>query len=650
MIDTTTLNKNQLAQLISRQQQRDSQNPLRTDTEPCAGNAATDGCPVHHQASLTDEQTNSRRNLQLLAEAEQCFQSLADFRQRRQRAVDYYRGRQWGDLVTEDGRQMTEDQYLRREGRIPLKQNMIRPPLRNLIGQYRSNATKPMVFARNRTDQRTAEMMSVALDAVLSQNNYASRDARQLEEFLISGCCIYRTSYSMDDNRQHALPKFRAVNPSRFFMRCGNDVCGDDVDLVGEVLDLSLDQLLATYAHTTTEGEYLRSLYPDADAATGHEWSVQAPTATLQGSDLLSPDQKGRCRVIEIWRKEGSWCLYCHDPLDGSYELRTLDSQAWITAENCRRNQSGLPAIALRQKYATRWHCYHLTPAAQTIYEGYSPYQHASHPFIFAFYPMVNGECWGLVEDLIDQQKMINRNMVMFDFMNSASAKGVLLVPEDCIPDDGSLEEIADEWTRYNGVIKIRTRTGAIIPQQISSNAINPGLSQMLQMQMNMMNDIGGVGNAAQGKAPAQGTPTSLYAMEHQNATINTLDYIDTFNHFVQQRDQRMIQLIQQYYTSSQYINLAGRDYSEEAKHYDPQAARDVDYMNSIVQSQDVPAFRSLMDNTLMQLLQNQQITLQMFLENCSLPYADRLLQQLKASKGNEQQHTNGDDPKNREQ
>ena len=96
--------------------------------------------PAHHHTSLTDEQTNNRRNLQLLAEAEQCFQSLADFRQRRQRAVDYYRGRQWGDLVTEDGRQMTEDQYLRREGRIPLKQNMIRPPLRNLIGQYRSNA------------------------------------------------------------------------------------------------------------------------------------------------------------------------------------------------------------------------------------------------------------------------------------------------------------------------------------------------------------------------------------------------------------------------------------------------------------------------------------------------------------------------------
>ena len=61
-------------------------------------------------------------------------------------------------------------------------------------------------------------------------------------------------------------------------MRCGNDVCGDDVDLVGEVLDLSLDQLLATYAHTTTEGEYLRSLYPDAD--TDHEWNAQAPTAT----------------------------------------------------------------------------------------------------------------------------------------------------------------------------------------------------------------------------------------------------------------------------------------------------------------------------------------------------------------------------------
>ena len=566
--------------------------------------------------------------LHLLEQATACYQALADFRKRRRRAVNFYRGRQWSDSVTVCGRTMSEEEYLTRQGRAPLKQNLIRPPLRNLIGQYRSNETKSMVYARNRSDQQAGEMMSAALESVLDANAFRTRDARALEEFLISGCCIYQTSFSFCAERQRAIPQFRRVNPERFFVNPDfEDEDGQDVRLVGQISDLPFEQVVALYARTPADEVRLRQLYPQA--ATVFSGGEPVSTAQKNLQSIGSPTSDGlnrQCRVVEVWQQQSSWLLYCHDFLDGSYQLRPVTDLPVLEAENERRRLlsssfKSVPLIVWQSRYAARWHCYHLTPNGQLLYQAVSPYRHGSHPFVFTFYPMVNGECWGLVEDLIDQQKLINRNMVMLDFMNAASAKGVLLVPEECIPDDLSLEDIATEWARYNGVIKIKAKAGAQIPHQITANAVGPGLQNMLELQMQMIQDIGGVSNASQGKTAAAGTPGSLYAQESQNSAVNTLDYVATFNRFVQLRDKRLIQLIAQFYTSRQFISLTGAKAGQVVQ-YDPARIADVDFSNAIVQTADSPAFRSLMDDTLMNLLQQNLIPVQVFLENCSLPFA----------------------------
>ena len=582
-----------------------------------------------------------QRNLRLLEQAAACYHAMADFRKRRQRAVNFYRGRQWSDTLVVNGRTMTEEQYIQQQGRAPIKQNMIRPPLRNIIGQFRSNPSKPIVFARNRSDQRCAEMMTVALESALSMNDSLNRDARALEEFLVSGSAIYRTSFSLDGARQRAIPKFRAVAANRFFIDPDmEDVLGEDAAVVGELLDLDVDELVATYARCPADEERLRALYASQQSLNGTRGLY--PAAMAKGprpADLsvLFPVVPGKCRVVEIWRKECGWKLYCHDFLTGTFELRPVADLPAVEALNAERrrlaerNGTEPALVESCQQYVPVWRCYHLTPDGHTLFEGDSPYVHGNHPFVFTFYPMVDGECWGLVEDLIDQQKVINRNMILFDFINSASAKGVLLVPEECIPDDYSLDDIAEEWARYNGVIKIKARAGAQIPQQISSNAMHPGLGQMIEMQLRLMADIGGVHDAVQGKAPASGTPSSLYAQQSQNSSINTLDYVATFNHFLQLRDKRLLQLVAQYYTARQYISTVGTEFGEEAHFFDPETIRNVDFENAIVQGNNTPAFRALVDDTLLELLRAQLIPLDVFLENSSLPFADRILQSVRS-------------------
>lgn len=581
-----------------------------------------------------DDMKKKHRNLELLRVAGEYYSSMRALRQRRIRSRKYYRGDQWSDKVVVNGHVLTEEKYIEMQGKAPLKQNMIRPPLRNVIGQYRSNPFKPVVFARNRQNQKAAEMMSVALESALFMNDSKERDARELEEFLLSGIAIYKTMYSFDYERQQAIPKFRAVNPNRFIVNTNmEDVCGSDVNFVGEISDLTIDDVIAEYARDGLSESDIRRMYSNVRETfvSGDGFSAQR----MDSLDVLIPEDNSRCRVIEIWRLEAEWRLWVHDYMDGSYEIRPDADKAAIDAENASRVQLGLdngveiPLIEYERKYVKFWMCYHLTPYGDTLWEGETPYEHKSHPYVFKLYPMLDGEVWGMVEDLIDQQRMVNRMVILQDFIISASAKGVLLVPEDCIPDDMTIEDFAEEWTKYNGVIKIKVKPGVSIPQQVSANSINIGIHEMIQMQLKLMQDIAGVHGAIQGKSPNSGTAAALYAQESQNASLNVLDYLETFSMFLQRRDKKILQIVKQYYTEKQYITVAGSDYSEEAKNYDPEEIRNVDFDNTIAKGNDTPSYRIIIDDILMKLLEGQFISIEMFLEHTSYPFADKILQSI---------------------
>lgn len=586
-------------------------------------------------AARPDNRENQRRNLGILQQVSDYYSAMYDLRRRRARSRKFYRGDQWSDYVEVNGERIREDEYIKMQGKPALKQNMIRPPMRNVVGQYRSNPFKPVVFARNRQNQKAAEMMSVALEAALFINESKERDVRSLEEFLLSGMAIYKTGYAFDHERCQPVPRFRAVNPNRFFINTDmEDVCGGDVNFVGEIADLTMDDVLAEYAKNGLTEDDIRRMY---QSVTDFYASMPGFDARrMDGLDPLVPQDTSRCRVVEVWRLEAEWRLWVHDYLDASYEIHPSDALPALEAENAVRLRLGqengveAPLLEWERKYVKYWKCYHLTPCGETLFESETPYEHNSHPYVFKLYPMLDGEIWGMVEDLIDQQKMVNRMVILQDFIISASAKGVLLVPEDCIPDDMTIEDFAEEWVKYNGVIKIKLKPGHAAPQQISANSLHVGITEMIQMQLKLMQDIAGVQGAIQGKSPNSGTAASLYMQETQNAALNVLDYLETFSAFLQRRDKKLLQIIKQFYTEKQYIAVAGSDYSEEARNYDPEKIRDVDFDNTISKGIDTPSYRVVVDDILWKMLEGRFISAEMFLEHCSYPFADKVLQGMK--------------------
>ena len=358
----------------------------------------------------------------------------------------------------------------------------------------------------------------------------------------------------------------------------------------------------------------------------------------LDAVDFYITYDNTKYRVIELWHLKSEWRTYIHDDLDGKDNIVPFSVDE-ITQFNQQRiayfvqnggDPNKVPLIHATRKYEQYWCFKYMTPWGHTLAEGETPYGHDSHPYCMALYPLLDGEVWGFVEDIIDQQRYINRLISLQDFIMGASAKGVLFVPEDSIPDDMTIDDFAEEWTKFNGVIKIKLKPGAELPQQVMSKANLPGLWEMISMQMKLIQDIAGVHEALQGQAPKSGTPSSLYAQQAQYSLTNLKEYLEFFAFFKEQRDLKILKVLRQYYTDKRYFASSGSMVDPEKMVYDPERVRNLEIELKVAPSMDTPVYRQIIDDMLFQLLQGQMIDIGMFLENSSLPFADRLLEQIR--------------------
>lgn len=595
----------------------------------------------------------TKESTEILETVDTTWSAGAPFRRQTERSSRYYKGDQWKDKVVirhRDGTSetLTEEEYIESQGKPALKQNLIRPLVRNIIGQLRHNPYKSTVFARSADGQKAADMMTAALEGVHSMNNKNERDARLFETYLVSGAAIYNTGYRFDDERKMPFPYYKAVDPSRYFQTISaSDVCGEDVDFCGDFFDTSLLDIKSMYAKTRKQEQELEEIYGKRTRRDSMS-NLQYVTSNAENVSPRISLGTGACRVIRVCRKEGHWDLAVHDYSDASWETYNLKEnpniKATIDAEIARRkkiaNELGIDyedgsnrlLIEYEEKYVTSWVYYHISPYGHILWTQDSPYEHNSHPYVAKFYPLFEGQAYGMVYDLIDQQKAINRNYIMHDFITSAAAKGVLLVPEEAIPDDMDLEDIADEWSKYNGVIKYRAKDGVKQPEQIVARNFNVGQFDMINLQMKLMNDIGGVHDAMQGKSLGTGTPSSLYQQAVHNSQTNILDYMESFAWLLMKRDYKMVQIIKQFYTDAMYIHTSDKSTPKDARYYDPALVRNYDFYNELSKGNDTPVARLYLDSLLLQLLQQKLITLEMYLEESTAPFSDSLLQKVRAA------------------
>lgn len=579
-----------------------------------------------------------RRAFDVLMEAQHAWDNMSRFRMERERNKRYTYGYQWDDTITVDGKTMTEEEYIKSQGNVPLKNNIIRRLVRTILGVYRSQSKEPTCTARDRDEQKLGETMSTILQCNMQLNRMQDMAARTMEEFLISGFIVHRKWFGWRNDKCDCWTDY--VQPNNFFIDNNmRDFRGWDVSLLGEVHDVSFETLTQQFANTPEEYAKLRDIYKMA-----HNRHSLADNANyfgyhrIENYDFLFTSDPTRCRVIEVWRKETKPRYRCHDYNNGDiYKIEIEDYNEMVVGVNARRLEQGLaqgmkrediPMIEAKWFIDDYWYYYYLTPFGDILREGETPYEHKSHPYVFKAYPFIDGEIHSFVADVIDQQRYVNRLITLNDWIMRASAKGLLIFPEDCLPKGMDISEIADEWSRFNGVIVIR-KGAKNLPQQVANNATNIGITELLNLQLKLVEDISGVNGSLQGKPGYSGMSASLYSQQTQNATTSLLDLLDSYSTFVVDGAYKDVKNIQQYYDSKRVFNIAGK--SGAQVEYDPKKIRDVEFDLSITESTTTPAYRQMANDFLMEIWRTGQISLQQLLEHGNFPFSDELIQSLQS-------------------
>lgn len=616
--------------------------------------------PIDSVAYDKREYAPQGRQMDIIFRASRAWDCLYKFRQERERNKRYMYGDQWGDKVEYCGRQITEEEYIRMQGNIPLKNNLIRRLARTVMGVYRNQNKTPVCIARDREEQRLGETMTSMLEYNSKINEKKELDARMFEEFLISGLAIQKESYGLRGKRQDCWTD--NINPNFFFMDgTMNDVRMNDVTIIGELHDISFGQLASTFAHSNADIQRLQEIYKNArnrEMLEGYLDTFRRNTADLVS--FLAPYNLSLCRVIEIWTKEQRKALWCHDYLTGDAYIDSYASLNDIEKENRSRmednrmkdmqgnyllDESGeirlqmpvdqVPLIEYEYIIENYWYYRFMSPFGDVIEEGESPYQHGEHPYTVRAYPFIDGEIHPFVSDVIDQQRYINHYIILNDFIVKSTAKGVLVIDESSIPDDMKLEDIAEEWTRFDGVIKLKLKDGAKPPAQLANQNKVAGLQDMITLQMQLMDDISGVHGALQGKTAASGTSGLLYQTQANNASTSIIDLLEFYSGFITAAARKKLKNIQQFYDEPMVVKIAGRS---SIVRYDPQTMGGVDFDLSVSESFDTPVYRAINNELLLQFLNAKQITLEQMLQVGQFPFADQLLQLIQAQKEELQQ------------
>jgi hypothetical protein len=615
--------------------------------------------------SIFDEETPPDRQsyLSRLNVCRAYWDSLRPVRDKRARTRDYVMNDQFKDLVKDDyGGWVTEERLLKSRGVIPCKQNILSPIFNNLKGQFRQSQHKPVVSAREPGYTEEGKIMTNTLQGIHELNETEELDAANLGEFMISGCCVQRLSVRWwSDRSQDDVYLENVTLPYMFWNTDTHDVRMHGLKLIGQIRDMHFQDVVLQFSKYHSP-EYIKDAFtpvtsPVYDSTTGKE--------RVDSLDFYSPVSANMVRIYEVWTKRTEWRLYIHDRLNGTYEYIPLSVSAAekkniiasIKTENASRtnlalennmsemqriteynlsqdeaqliDENAVPLIEYGEKYSEFWYVEYLSPLGVCLYEGYSPYAHKEHPYVIRLFPLVDGVIHGMLWLLLDQQRYVNRLVMLLDMIISSSAKGVLMVPEDIIPKGMTKEDFADAWVRHDGVIfYIPAKTHNNIPQQISANSTNIGIHEVIQMQLQWAQDISGVHSAIQGKDPKSGTPASLYAQEAANATLNNLDFLTAYFGFLQKRDFKVVKLMQQYYTSPRIVTPAGAPEMDKMV-YDPARIANLEFQNSIDYVQNYGVYAQMVNETMIQLFQMGVIDGKILLKHSTLPNNEAILQDI---------------------
>ena len=576
-----------------------------------------------------------RKDIKLLERCRNAWNRFEPARKTRERTMKYTFGDQWSDIIEYKGGRVTERRYIQQKGNIPLQNNIMISIFNTVAGLYEKQGVEPTCFARTPDSQWLSDMMSVALQANLQDTQDSEIRKALFKDYICGGIAVARESYEERDTIWDSWSDY--VNPYYVGFEMGSDPRHQDINLICELHDVSHEDLYFKFAREDY-GLTRRILDDIYEIDHKRDYDIEAyqnDVYDLENVSFDTPANKNCCRVIECWYKRTKPRYQCTDPIaqtadDARFRVEVEDIEN-VRQENIKRkkvyDEAGVPIedrayITAEYIEDVFWYYTFMSPDGTILCEGECPYDYKTHPYTVKFYPFVNGEIHPFLGTVIDQQRYINRLVVMHDMAARSAAKGITIIPKGCIPDDMSPQDFADQFTEYEGLVIYETNriNPSVRPEVITSNAVQIGTYELLQLQLQLTKDITNVSGALQGKTPSAGTSAARYQMEMQNSSVSLFSLLNDMTNLSEQIAEKKVSNIKQFYDDGRLIISAD---NTKVMEYDRMSARDVKFRISIKESGATASVAQQANDVGIQLLQMGAIDALTFLQGSTLPFKD---------------------------
>lgn len=605
-------------------------------------------------SSVARMSTHRRRRVdtELYARCEQAFNNGEDIRRNYERIHTYVFEDQWGDVIHWKGGEITEREYIQRKGNVPLQNNIMISIQNSIVGLYTKQSGEPNCFAVRRDAQWLSDMMTATIQKNWQNTGQLLMLKKAFGEYLDGGVAIARETIKEVNGQKYAWTDHISLNHA--FWEAGDDVRMSDLRLIGVLHEVAPGELYGQFCNKQygwTVEEINRVF--DIEDTDGHRYyrSAGIQHNDRQKLDYISfdsPSDNSLCRLIEVWTKETKTRYKCHDPLaqnadEVEYRVEVKDI-AFVKAQNEMRIQQYLEVGVPEEEWALieyeliedeYWFYTFMAPDGTVIADGETPYEFKSHPFTITLYPYVNAEVHPFMGNIIDQQRYINRLIIMHDMAARSAAKGLTIFPIENIPDGMSKEDVAEEMTEYDGLLFIQTNklNPNLRPEVITASAVQIGTQELLQMELNLARDITNVSGALQGKTPSAGTSAARYNQETQNATTSLEALMHDFTSFTESIARKKCMMIKQFYREGRMVWNKERTHLIE---YQNLSALDVDFEVNIKESAATAAYRTYINDQATRLLELGVIGIEDWCTITNLPFNDELLEIIERRKAQE--------------
>lgn len=586
------------------------------------------------------------KDWELLTRCRNAWNNLSGVRETRARTMRYCTGDQWSDTIRvyKNGywQEMSERDYMERRNQTPMSNNIMVSILESITGLYAKQGTEPVCFARDNDSRQLSDMMSATMQCNWQTTEMQDLLNHAIKDYLQGGQMFVRETW---EDKELEMPDAwtELMEPDHMFFECGSDPRHNDLSLIGVLHDVSREDLYQKFAReeyglTIKDLDTIFDLEDPYEHEGGYEFNDEKALANLS----FDYTNKGRhyLRVIEVWTTETKPRLQCFDPIatsgNNAYFRIDLDDTAMIAklrSDNNKRKQQydemGIPederayikSWEVADKY---WYYTYMSPDGTILCQGETPYDYKSHPFTMKLYPYINGEIHPFMANVIDQQRYINRLIVMNDMALRSSFKGFKMIPLSVLGNK-TQEEFMQDAIEYDGWLFYKPSKNApqVKPEIITSSAVNIGTNELLQIELNLIREVTNVSGALQGKTPSAGTSAARYAQESQNATTSLFTILSDMEVFTERLATKKCMTIQQFYEDGRKIfNKDGLN----VYRYDRLSARDIHFKISIKNAAATAAYNTSQNDDLKELLGMGAINLIQYLQNVNKPYADKLL------------------------